>query len=150
MKECLNSIREESEKQDWEIIVVDNHSCDGSADMVTKHFPQVKLILNNENVGFGRAINQAAQLAHGELLFVLNPDTIVKEGTLSKIKGFMEKNPQVGVGGCFVYYPDGRLQDCFFRFPSLTTSFSKSFSLFRILPRTKVTDSLFNTISVRN
>jgi len=150
LKQCLDSIIREVLESDCEVIVVDNHSTDGSVEMVRVCFPQVKLITNKENIGYGRAANQAVQIAGGDLLFVLNPDTIVKGDTLLQIKEFMEQNPQVGVGGCFVYYPDGKPQDCFFRFPTLATCFSKSFSLFRVLPRTRYTASLFYSVSGRD
>lgn len=150
LKQCLDSIFREVIESDCEVIVVDNHSTDGSVEMVRLRFPQVKLIANQENIGYGRAANQAAKIASGDLLFVLNPDTVVKGDTLLEIKEFMEQNPRVGVGGCFVFCPDGKPQDCFFRFPTLANSFSKNFSLFRVLPRTRFTASLFDSISVSN
>ncbi|MCI0530558.1 MAG: glycosyltransferase family 2 protein [candidate division Zixibacteria bacterium] len=148
--QCLDSIFSQANAESVEVIVVDNNSSDGSVGAVKSLYPNVKLIANRTNLGYGSAINQAARMASSDLLFVLNPDTIVLGNTLLVAKRFMEDNPKVGVGGCFIYHPDRSPQDCFFRFPTLASSFSKSFSLFRILPKTRYTLPFFNTISIDN
>lgn len=137
-------------KVNLEIIVVDNNSSDGSIAMIAKDFPDVKLIVNQRNVGYGSAINQAAQICKGDLIYILNPDTVVVGDTLNSIEQFMDSSPQVGIGGCFVYRADGKPQDCFFKFPTLTTCFATVLSLFRVLPRNKLTEFLFTPISITN
>ena len=70
---------------DFEVIVVDNGSHDGSAKMVREEFPQVHLIQNDWNSGFAHACNQGLRMARGEVMILLNSDMVVKEGTLEKV-----------------------------------------------------------------
>jgi GT2 family glycosyltransferase len=143
LKNCLISVFHNPGQVPLEVIVVDNNSGDGSVEMIEKEFPQVRLIENRENMGFGRACNQGIRIARGEYLFILNPDTLVKPNTLQNIIDFMESNPQVSIGGCYLYYPDERLQNSFYRFPTVCSYFNRMFSLFRILPRNQLTQKFF-------
>jgi GT2 family glycosyltransferase len=143
LKGCLNSIYYDSFYQDSEIILVDNDSKDGSVEMIQREFPLVRLIKNRENIGFGRACNQGIGIAEGKYIFILNPDTLVKPHTLQNIVNFMESNPKVGIGGCYVYCPDSTPQTSFYKFPTLLSYFSRMLSLFRILPRNKLTQKFF-------
>ena len=143
LKGCLNSIYYDSSYQDFEIILVDNDSNDGSAEMIKEEFPQVRLIENRVNVGFGKACNQGIKIAGGDYIFILNPDTLVKPHTLKNTISFMESNPTVGIGGCYVYCLDSTPQTSFYKFPTLLSYFSRMLSLFRILPRNKLTQKFF-------
>ncbi len=80
----------------YEIFVIDNASEDHSAAMVEREFPEVKLIANQKNLGFSKANNQAMQLARGEYILLINPDTITKKHTLYKALEFMDKHPVAG------------------------------------------------------
>jgi GT2 family glycosyltransferase len=82
-----------------EVIVVDNGSRDGAADMVAEEFPEVVLIRNARNRGFARANNQAAYVACGRYLFFLNNDTVVPPGALRALANFAALHPQVGMIG---------------------------------------------------
>ena len=77
LKNCINSIYEKTENVSIEIIVSDNGSIDGSIEMLKDTFPDVILIENNENLGFGKANNIGAKNAHGKYLFFLNSDTVL-------------------------------------------------------------------------
>ena len=77
-----------------EVFVVDNASRDGSAEMVAKDFPEVKLFALGENIGFGKANNIAMREAKGDNLLILNPDTILGEDTLRVMTDFMKDNPK--------------------------------------------------------
>ena len=76
------------ENVESEVFVVDNNSIDGSVTMAQQKFPSVKLIVNKENVGFSRANNQAMEIAKGEYVLLLNPDTLVEEDTFEKVVSF--------------------------------------------------------------
>ncbi len=79
-----------------EIFVVDNNSSDPSVKMVQRRFPEVKLILNAQNVGFAKANNQALRHATGQYVLLLNPDTVVEEDTFLKCCQFMDAHPEAG------------------------------------------------------
>jgi len=97
---CLQSVEAALVSIPSEIIVIDNNSKDGSCDMVKDKFPSVTLIENYSNVGFSKANNQAVQLAKGEYVCILNPDTVVAEDTFESILNFAEKQTNLGIIGC--------------------------------------------------
>ncbi len=82
-----------------EIIVVDNNSFDETSQFIRKNFPEVKLIAKHKNVGFGKAVNLAAERAKGEYLFILNPDTIIQENTISTFINYLKTHSKVGLIG---------------------------------------------------
>src|SRR5690606_2258053 len=93
-----------------EIIIIDNASDDGSVEFIREKFPQVKLIANNTNLGFGKANNIGLKQASGEYVLLINPDTIVAEDTFEKMIKFFGSNSNVGLAGCKILNPDGTLQ----------------------------------------
>lgn len=103
---CLESVETETTHLDAEAIVVDNGSTDGSAAAIAERFPTMKLIALTDNVGFAAANNLAAQHATGEHLLLLNPDTVLFEGTLSTILNFAQQHPDAGVYGGRTYFGD--------------------------------------------
>jgi len=103
---------------DHEIIVIDNASEDGSAEMIKKNFSKVKLIENKENLGFAKANNQALRQTQGKDILLLNPDTQVKPGSLEKLIKFAEKNHKAGVVGAKLINPDGSVQPSVYHFPT--------------------------------
>ena len=106
---CLKSILSQSNVS-HEIIVVDNASKDHTPEIVTEDFGGLKLIANEENVGFARANNMGLQASNGRYLYFLNPDTEVRPGALRTIFDFVEGHPHVGVAGTRILNPDGSLQ----------------------------------------
>jgi len=96
---CLRSVQKACEKIDAEIIVVDNNSIDGSCRLVLEKFPNVKLIVNTENVGFSKANNQGVAEAKGRYVLILNPDTVVAESTFLEIVSFADDNSDLGALG---------------------------------------------------
>jgi GT2 family glycosyltransferase len=94
-----------------EVIVVDNASDDGTAEMVRSHFPGVRLIANAENAGFARANNQGLRVATGRHVLLLNPDTLVPHGALRACVDFLDaQDESVAAMSCRVLSPDGSLQ----------------------------------------
>jgi N-acetylglucosaminyl-diphospho-decaprenol L-rhamnosyltransferase len=110
LQACLQSLREAAMEVSLEVLVVDNGSCDGAADMVAEMFPEVVLIRNAGNAGFARGNNQAAALARGRYLFFLNNDTIVPSGTISGLLEYARANPDVGIIGPRLCDEQGRRQ----------------------------------------
>lgn len=124
LRDCLNSIFRNTLQINYEIFVVDNASTDGSPEMIEKEFPQVNLIRNKDNVGFSTANNQAFGEASGTYFLLLNPDCFVKDDTLYEMVLFMSRNPDVGVVGCKIMNPDGRIEFSSGSFPNLFTELS--------------------------
>src|ERR1035437_3216373 len=106
LEQCLNAVNKAIENIPAEIFVVDNNSVDGSAFMVKSKFPKVHFIENKMNVGFSKANNQAFELAKGEYILALNPDTLVEEASFEKCIRFMEDHPDTG--GLGVKMIDGK------------------------------------------
>jgi GT2 family glycosyltransferase len=99
LERCLASIYKNRPSFPFEVVVVDNASADGSADMVKRLFPEAKLIANSHNKGFGRAGNQGLRAAGAQYLFLLNSDTEVLPGTLDALAHGMEQNSDVAILG---------------------------------------------------
>lgn len=110
LRVCLESVQRTAQGFSYEVIVVDNASTDGSSAMVEHEFPWVQLIRNRLNVGFPRANNQALAVAHGEFVLYLNPDTRVDPDTLATCMAELDADPAVGMVGCRLDLPDGRIQ----------------------------------------
>ena len=139
LQNLLHSIDKASLNISHEIIIVDNASDDGSVELISEKFPSVKLIANTENLGFGKANNQALEIASGKYLLLINPDTIVSEDTLDKMIRFFEDNSEAGLAGCKILNPDGSLQlACRRSFPGPWTSFCKVTGLSTLFPKSKL------------
>jgi N-acetylglucosaminyl-diphospho-decaprenol L-rhamnosyltransferase len=106
---CLYSVAFQSNVT-WEVIVVDNCSKDGSPDFVREKFPWVRLIANDQNLGFSRANNQALKDCSGTYVYFLNPDTEVRFGAFKNMVDFMDSHPNVGLAGTQLVNPDGSPQ----------------------------------------
>jgi GT2 family glycosyltransferase len=125
LADCLTSIASaDPPANGYEVIVVDNASADGSADMVRREFPDVKLISNSKNLGFSAANNQGAAVAAGEYLLFLNSDTYVGRDALAAPLAYLRPNPQVGALTVRLVYANGqRDPDNHRGFPTPWTSF---------------------------
>ena len=122
---CLQRIPQAADGLDYEIIVVDNASTDGSQ-ALADFFPHVRWIQNARNVGFTRANNQGIQLARGRYLCFLNPDTEPHPHAFSTLARYLDTHPQVGIVGPQLRYPDGSLQPSRYRFPTLMSALLES------------------------
>jgi GT2 family glycosyltransferase len=139
LRDCLASIATYPASISTEIIVVDNHSTDGTLEMLRQDFSQVSLIQNNQNDGFARPSNQAIRVALGKYVLVLNPDTLVMEGTLDRLTTFLEEHPEAGIVGPKVLNRDGSLQKACRRGisrPWATFSYFSGFA--RLFPNSKL------------
>jgi GT2 family glycosyltransferase len=113
-----------------EVVVVDNGSTDGAADLVARLFPRVKLIRNADNRGFARANNQAARAARGRYLFFLNNDTVVPPQALRQLLDYAEAHPEAGLIGPRLRDPTGRAQVSYRLRPTVAALLHRA-SLFR-------------------
>ncbi len=117
LKKCLLTLPSKAE-----MIVVDNNSTDGTVKMLKEMkavCPALKIIFNQQNLGFAKAVNQGLSQAKGKDLLLLNSDIVVKKGALKKLTDFVKKNRQVGVVGGRLLNPDGSPQGSCFFLPTL-------------------------------
>ena len=139
LEQCLHSVNKAVNGLSAEVFVVDNNSVDGSVEMLIERFPEIITIANKENVGFSRANNQAIQLAKGEYVLLLNPDTIVEDDTFHKIVQFMDAHPDAG--GLGVKMVDGKgkfLPESKRGLPTPIVAFYKVFGLSRLFPKSRI------------
>jgi GT2 family glycosyltransferase len=138
LSRCLRSVYDTTLDLDFEVIVVDNGSTDGSQDMVRRKFPAVSLIVNTENKGFAKANNQAIRRSRGRYVLLLNSDAFVCENTIEHTVAFMDGHPEAGMAGCKLLYEDGRLQPSCYAFPTLSTEFFIAVGLDRLFPKSRL------------
>ena len=98
LKNCLNSIISQTEDIEYEIIVSDNGSTDGSIEMLEDEFPDVVLLKNNANLGFGKANNRGLSIAKGQYIFYLNSDTLLLNNTVKYFCDYMESHKKDSIG----------------------------------------------------
>jgi hypothetical protein len=135
LRRCLASLLGHTKGVSCEVIVVDNASWDGSAQMVEAEFPQVALIRLPVNVGFAAGCNRGIERAAGEFVLLLNPDTELAEDALSPMVAYCRQNPSVGLLGPKLLNSDGSLQLSCRRFPShMTSLFNRQSILTRLFP----------------
>ena len=106
---CIDSVVKAAEGIDTEVFVVDNHSADDTVEVIARDYPWVHLINNKENLGFSKANNMAIRQSAGEYVLLLNPDTVVAEGTLRGAVTFMDQHPEAGGAGVRMHNADGTL-----------------------------------------
>lgn len=121
---CLRSVCNDLARSQLvgEIFVVDNASTDGSVDLLLDLFPQVNVISNEENIGFGAGNNQGMKAAaeyNPKYYFLLNPDTYVRPGAIGELVSCLEERPKAGMAGARLIFGDGRFQHSAFYFPGL-------------------------------
>lgn len=110
LSDCLDSIQKKTKDIEYEVIVVDNDSCDGTPDMLKTEFPWVCLIESKENLGFGKANNLGMKNALGKYFFLLNSDTILVNNAVKEFFDFAENNPSFGALGSILL--DRSLKPC--------------------------------------
>jgi len=126
LKLCWQNLVSAQIKLSYEIIFIDNNSSDQSQKTIEEILNQapsvsLKMILNNHNLGFSRAVNQGLATAQGKYILILNPDIIVLSGSIEKLYQFMEAHQRCAIAGPQLLNPDRTIQNSTFRFPKWYT-----------------------------
>ena len=124
--ECLRSLRTNNTAASTEIIVVDNASSDGTAELIEEVLPGARVVRNAVNLGFARGNNLGIAQSRGRYLFLINSDVTVPAGCIEKILAFMDENPTVGMLGPQMRAPGGAIRRSTMRFPTLWNQFCRA------------------------
>jgi N-acetylglucosaminyl-diphospho-decaprenol L-rhamnosyltransferase len=119
INDCLRSIYSGTHLIEFEVIVSDNGSTDGSPDFIREAFPRVRVIENGVNLRFSKGNNVGIQASKGKYVLILNPDTIIHDGALDRWIDFADRHPEAGGFGCRVLNPDGSYQSSARPFPTI-------------------------------
>lgn len=122
IERCLDSLYRDMKGSTlkWTVVLVDNASDVDIEPILKEKFPEVKLVRQEKNEGFGKSHNRAIKHVDAKYYFVLNPDTTFENGgkLVERLHEFMENRPEVGMSGPKIVYPDGSLQYSCWRFPT--------------------------------
>lgn len=138
LMECLGSLSEEISNPNFEVIVVDNASTDGSPELLQARFPNVKLIRNDSNLGFAKANNIGISQSKGKYVCLINSDIIVLRDCLRYMINFMDKHNEIAVLGPKIHNPDRTLQRSCKSFPTLWNVFCRALALDTFMPRSRL------------
>lgn len=138
LSECLQSLTLDTSLQMAEIILVDNASSDGSPVMVKERFPHVKLICNDQNLGFAKANNIGIRLSTGRYICLVNSDVIVLKDCFNSMLAYMDEHPEIGMLGPKILNPDRTLQPSCMGFPTLWNMFCRALALDKLFPGSKL------------
>lgn len=146
---CLRSLSQQNlnlKNSDFEVILVDNNSHDGTLAAVKKSYPWVKILKNSENLGFAAGNNPAIKKAKGEIVLLLNSDTLVPDATLQAMLDFLRENPDVGAATPRIELADGSLDlACHRGFPTPWNAFTYFLGLERLFPNSKICSGYHQT-----
>ena len=137
---CLESIFTNSSGISLEVYVIDNNSHDGSVEMVSSRFPQVKVIKNDRIDGFAANHNKVLHRSQGRYVCILNEDTLICPHAFERMIAFMDQHPDVGAIGPQILHKDGGgvQLECARKFPTLFTEFCRNTGLTKLLPKSRI------------
>jgi len=138
LRDCLRTVYEQTREVEFEVIVVDNASADGSADMVRTAFPRALLLANSTNRGFAAANNQGLEVAKGRYVLLLNSDTLVLDGAIDQTVRFADAHPEAAATACRVLNRDRTWQPTCFLFPSAFNLLLAALYLNKLFPRNRI------------
>ncbi|MHC5037157.1 MAG: glycosyltransferase family 2 protein [Planctomycetota bacterium] len=144
LKESLVSICTGKNGSECEVLVIDNHSSDGSPEMVRENFPEVRVIANEKNLGFARGVNRGIEESSGRYILILNADTVLPEDGIPTLLAFADeeyRNRRAGIVGVRLLNADGSLQYSKGRFPTISRTLADAL---RPKPRRKYTYSEYD------
>ena len=119
MLDCLRAVFASGAEIQFEVIVVDNNSKDETVDAIRARYPTVQIIVNHENRGFSKAVNQALAVSAGRYVLMLNSDTRLQKSALDRMVACLDKESAIGAVGCKQWTGDGQLYQSCFHFPSV-------------------------------
>jgi GT2 family glycosyltransferase len=134
IRDCLRSIHEGTHATDFEVIISDNGSVDDSIEFVRNRYPQVRIVENQQNLGFARGNNAGIRASRGEYVLILNPDTIIHDGALDHLVEYADRHPEAGAFGCRVLNPDGTYQVSARLFPTVWRYWVAALGLAKVSP----------------
>lgn len=137
---CISSIyKANGNKFEIEIYLIDNNSIDGSADHISSKYPEVNIISNDKNLGFSKANNLALNKVTGTYVLILNPDTVLEEGTFEKMITFCEKNKNAGAVTSKLILANGKLDSaCRRSFPTPSVAIPRILGLSKLFPESRL------------
>jgi GT2 family glycosyltransferase len=136
LTDCIESLEGAGPGLSYEVILVDNASTDGTPALLRRRFPRVHLLENEANVGFTRATNQAIERSGGRYILWLNPDTVLRPGSLRRLVDFLVSRPEAGIVGPKVLNEDGSFQpQCRRGLPTPSASLFYMLGLHRVWPK---------------
>lgn len=145
LRECLSSIEASTFEHEYETIVIDNASQDGSAEVVQSEFPGACLLAQETNLGYAKGNNVGFQSAVGDYVLTLNPDTVLEPDTLTKALARMDSDKSIGVLGARLIGLDGQTQASVRGFPTFLGVFGDALGLSRAMP-----GSVFDSYRMRS
>jgi GT2 family glycosyltransferase len=138
LAQCLESLMVATPRCNIEVLVVDNASTDGTAEMIEGKFPWVRLIKSSENLGFARGNNVAIRQCEGRYIALVNPDVVILPGCLDELADFLDEHSKVGNVGPRILNPDMTLQVSCRRFPTVWNNFCSASGLAKALPKSRI------------
>lgn len=139
LNDCLNSLNKVKSEVNFEVIVCDNGSTDGSIEMLKKSFKNVVLVENNANLGFAKGNNTARKIVKGEYILFLNSDTVVYKNTIFETLNYLKKHPDVGGVTCKLVLPNNDLdRDARRSFPTPFVALTHFSFLDRLFPHSEL------------
>ena len=145
LRDCLRSIYDTTKEISFEVIVVDDCSTDGSAEMVCELFPEARVIRNATNLRYAKVNNAGLKAARGRYGLLLNSDVVVRPGAFETLVRFMDQHPDAAAAGPKLLNPDGSVQHCIRSFAKPVAMAFQSLSLHKIWPGNPITDVYYNT-----
>ena len=119
LRDCLYSLRAVMQREDVEVIVVDNGSEDGTCQYLAVNYPRIHLHINDCNKGVAYARNRGLELVQGNKVLFLDNDTVVNENAISGMEIYLDEHPKVGLCACRLVDSNNQIQDSFKPFPGL-------------------------------
>jgi N-acetylglucosaminyl-diphospho-decaprenol L-rhamnosyltransferase len=142
LAQCIDALRHGARGLRLQVVIVDNASRDGSAELLRRDFGDCVLLLNSDNVGFGRANNQALAIARGRYLLLLNTDAFVAPDSVRQTMRYLDEHPACALLGARLVGRDGVLQPSCRYFPTPWNEFVARAGLQRFFPRTRMIDDM--------